>query len=121
MNPPVVKSNMSPASPAPGQASSSGTPSPVLSRSSSPPGITSIDLTAPSDIPIHLLLTEHDIITHLKDRPIRTKDLITLIKPKLKLHPGNKDRFRLLVKKLATVKSGSTDEDRLLELRDEYK
>ena len=73
--------------------------------------------------PIHLL-TEQDIISELRRRPLPTKDLIALMKPKLKAHPQNKDLFRTLLKKLATVRtsdSDKSDQDRLLELKPEYR
>ena len=77
--------------------------------------------TSASPIDETCILTEADIISHLRARPLKTKDLIALVKPKLKLNPANKDVFRMVVKKVAIVKSGAHEEDRLLELKDEYK
>ena len=65
------------------------------------------------------LLTEEDIVFHLKEKPLRAKDLILLLKTKLKAHPDNKDRFRMLVKKVAVVKSDAGGE-KLLELQQEF-
>ena len=70
------------------------------------------------------LLTEQDIIMHLSSKPLRTKELISLVKNKLKASPENKERFRVFVKRLATVRvSGdkNDDEDRYLELKTEYR
>lgn len=67
-----------------------------------------------------MILTEDDIIMHLSKGPLKTKELISLMRNKLKASPENKERFRVLVKKLATVKVPSTgnEDDRYLELKE---
>ena len=69
-----------------------------------------------------MLLSEADIIEALRPKPLRTKDLIVLVKRKLRAHPHNKELFKTIIKKVASVRaSASSEEDRLLELREEYK
>lgn len=68
-------------------------------------------------------LTEAEIVTILaKDGPMRTKDLIGRVKAKLKADPQNKDVFREIVRKVATVRpTTNEDEDKLLELKAEFR
>jgi Transcription initiation factor IIF, alpha subunit (TFIIF-alpha) len=95
-----------------------------------PPGQSPLLISSPSMSPAPmaqgivdaLILTEQDILVHLKTRAMPTKELIALMKPRLKAHPSNKDLFRTLLKKLATVNATAiTEQDRLLELKPEYK
>lgn len=70
-----------------------------------------------------VVITESEIIGYLKQGPISTKDLISKFKRQLKADPKNKEIFRELVRKLAMVKAvaGSGEEDKLLELKPEFK
>ena len=69
------------------------------------------------------IISESEIISYLKQGPISTKDLIAKFKRQLKADPKNKEIFRELVRKLAMVKTaaGSGEEDKLLELKPEFK
>lgn len=68
------------------------------------------------------LITEAEIVALLREAPMRTKDLIARVKGKLRADPQNKDLFREIVRRVATVRSStSQDEDKLLELRPEYR
>lgn len=67
-------------------------------------------------------ITEADIREILHGQPLTTKDLIVRLKPKLKADPANKDVLRELIKKMAMMKpSVSGDDEKLLELRPEYR
>lgn len=68
-------------------------------------------------------LTETEIVAILaKDGPMRTKDLIGRVKAKLKANPQNKEVFREIVRRVATVRPTITeDEDKLLELKAEFR
>lgn len=101
-----------------------GSQSPSLSQSSqqkggSPPSRTvSPALSASAST----LITEADIREILRGQPMTTKDLIVRLKPKLKADPSNKETLRELIKKMAMMKpSVSGDDEKLLELRPEYK
>ena len=105
------------------------TPSPQLPYSASSPLLelnssSTISSTVDGSLDPSLLLKEQDIISELRKRAMPTKELITLMKPKLKGHPQNKELFRMFLKKLAIVKlapgENATDHDRLLELKKEY-
>ena len=76
-----------------------------------------------SDDEDSLFISEPEIIGYLRQGPISTKDLIAKFKKQLKSDPKNKEIFRELVRKLAMVKpaTGSGDEDKLLELKPEFK
>ncbi len=68
--------------------------------------------------------TEAELLSHLRQGPISTKDLIAKFKRQLKADPKNKEIFRELVRKLAMVKTAagaSGEEDKLLELKPEFK
>lgn len=67
-------------------------------------------------------LTEVDIVAILREGPIRTKDLIARVKGKLKADPGNKELFREIVRRVASVRSSiGPDEDKMLELKTEFR
>lgn len=67
------------------------------------------------------ILAEGDIIAILREGPLRTKDLIGKVKHKLRADPQNKDIFREIVRRVATVRTSvSQEDDKLLELRPEY-
>ena len=67
-------------------------------------------------------ITEGELIGYLKQGPLSTKDLIAKFKRQLKADAKNKDVFRELVRRVAMVGGGgSGEEDRLLELKPEYK
>jgi hypothetical protein len=91
--------------------------SPAASRAATPQ--TSPKKAASADTTI----TEADIIGFLKQGPMSTKDLIAKFKRQLKADPKNKDIFRELVRKLAMVRASPVggDEDKLLELKPEFK
>lgn len=68
------------------------------------------------------LITEQDIVGILRGQSMGTKDLIARLKPKLKADPANKDVLRDLIKRMATMRtSGNGDEEKLLELKPEYR
>ncbi|PJF16583.1 Transcription factor TFIIF complex alpha subunit Tfg1, partial [Paramicrosporidium saccamoebae] len=68
------------------------------------------------------LLTEAEIVAILRESPMRTKELISRVKGKLREDPQNKEIFKEVVKKVATVRSTtSQDDDKLLELKPEYR
>ena len=100
--------------------------SPISSRASSPPGSPNkrtAKRSKTSDDEESLIISESEIIGYLKQGPISTKDLIAKFKKQLKADPKNKEIFRELVRKLAMVKPvvGSGEEDKLLELKPEFK
>lgn len=80
--------------------------SPTLKVESPPPSI--------SD---DAALTEDDIVSALKAGPMKTRDLIAKLKPKLAKDPRNKEKFPVLVKKVAIMKG----EEKFLELREQFK
>ena len=106
---------------------------PISSKSQSPPGSPNKrPITAPStakrsktsdDEESANFISESEIIGYLRQGPISTKDLIAKFKRQLKADPKNKEIFRELVRKLAMVKTaaGSGEEDKLLELKPEFK
>lgn len=67
------------------------------------------------------LLTEEDIFIVLRAQPLRMKELLARLKSKLKADPSNKDRLRDLVKRLAMMRPGATDDEKLVELKPEYR
>lgn len=68
------------------------------------------------------VITEAELVGYLRQGPMSTKDLIAKFKRQLKADPKNKDVFREHVRKVAMVRPSSTgDEDRLLELKPEFK
>lgn len=68
------------------------------------------------------LLSEAEIIIILREAPLRTKDLISRVKSRLRADPQNKEIFREIVRRVATVKpSASQEDDKLLELKPEYR
>lgn len=67
------------------------------------------------------LLTEDDIVQVLRSGPMRTKDLIAKLKPKLTKDAKNKELFASLVKKVAVMKADDKEKEKMLELRDSYK
>lgn len=69
----------------------------------------------------NMLITESDIIDILSKKPLTTKDLIASMKIKLRANPLNKERFRDIVRKVAIMKQFTSDEDKLLEIRPEYR
>jgi transcription initiation factor TFIIF subunit alpha len=81
---------------------------------------TATTITATDDI-----ITESMLVSFLRQGPLSTKDLISKFKRQLKADPKNKDIFRELVRKVAMVKAGgvgsSGEEDKLLELKPEYR
>lgn len=103
-------------SPTPSQTSQHSS---QLSQKGSPPSRTgSPALSATSGTQI----TEADIREILRGQPLTTKDLIVRLKPKLKADPANKDVLRELIKKMAMMKpSVSGEDEKLLELRPEYR
>jgi hypothetical protein len=99
--------------------------SPVASKTSSAPGSPNRrgkrSKTADED---DSLISEAELLSHLRQGPISTKDLIAKFKRQLKADPKNKEIFRELVRKLAMVKTAagaSGEEDKLLELKPEFK
>lgn len=115
---------------APGSRASSLSVSPVPSRAGSPTGSPNKRTAAPKrsktsddEESQSLTISESEIIGYLKSGPISTKDLIAKFKRQLKADPKNKETFRELVRKLAMVKpvAGSGEEDKLLELKPEFK
>lgn len=69
-----------------------------------------------------MAITEADIVEHLSGPPLRTKDLIAKLKPKLKADPANKEILRELMKRMAMVKPGAaSDDEKYLELKPEYR
>ena len=69
-------------------------------------------------------ITEAELVGYLRQGPLSTKELIAKFKRQLKADPKNKDIFRDLVRKVAMVKASGTsagEEDKLLELKPEYK
>lgn len=104
--------------------------SPISSKSPSPPGspnkrpsTTKRSKTSDDEESNNNTITESEIIGYLRQGPISTKDLIAKFKRQLKADPKNKEIFRELVRKLAMVKTavGSGEEDKLLELKPEFK
>lgn len=74
------------------------------------------------DEDISVVITESELIGYLRLGPLSTKDLITKFKRQLRADAKNKDIFRELVKKVAMVRpSGNGEDDKLLELRPEFK
>lgn len=114
---------------------------PAASRATSPSGspqkaaaaaaVGSVAKRAKQEAPVSPAAAQDDVITEamlvsfLRQGPLSTKDLIAKFKRQLKADPKNKDIFRELVRRVAMVKpvgSGqSGEEDRLLELKPEYK
>lgn len=68
-------------------------------------------------------LTEHDIVSVLREAPLSTKDLISRVKHKLKADPRNKDIFRDIVRRVASIRTSPSQDkdDKLLELKPEYR
>jgi transcription initiation factor TFIIF subunit alpha len=62
------------------------------------------EITIPQDD--DALLTEEDIINIVKVEKVTAKELIARLKPKLSRHPDNKNRIKLLVKKLLKNENG---------------
>ncbi len=67
------------------------------------------------------LITEAQLIAFLRQGALSTKDLIAKFKRQLKADPKNKEIFRELVRKVAMVKGSGGEEDKLLELKPEYR
>lgn len=133
-SPPIVSA--APKTSAPASKTSSLTSSRAVSPIGSPNKSNSVASSSPSNAKIQSakrsktsddedsnIISEAEIIGYLKQGPISTKDLIAKFKKQLKADPKNKDYFRELVRKLAMVKpaAGSGDEDKLLELKPEFK
>jgi hypothetical protein len=92
-------------------------PANIKSGASSPP-----KSPIPSPKATSTVLTETEIIVILREAPLRTKDLIARVKGKLRMDPQNKEVFREIVRRVAIVKaSTSQEEDKLLELKPEYR
>lgn len=67
-------------------------------------------------------LCEADIVGILRRSSCTTRDLIAAMRDKLKADPQNKDRFREILRRVASIKSGASQEqDKLLELKPEYR
>lgn len=69
-------------------------------------------------------ITEAELVGYLRQGPLSTKELIAKFKRQLKADAKNKEIFRDLVRKVAMVKASATttgEEDKLLELKPEYK
>lgn len=66
------------------------------------------------------VLKEDDLYSHLEKGPIKVKDLIVLLKGPLKANASNKEIFKELVKKMAVVKLGTSDDEKWLSLKDTY-
>lgn len=68
-------------------------------------------------------LSKQEVVDLLKAGPIRTKDLIYALKAKLRANESNKMLLREYVKEVATVRgaSASSEEEKLLELKQKYK
>ena len=122
----------------PANHSKSRVTTPSTSRATSPSGSPQKSTSAPSstthpqatkkskhDTSQDDLITESLLIAALRQGPLSTKDLIAQFKRQLKASPRNKDIFRELVRKVAMVgRAGAGaegEEDRLLELKPEYK
>lgn len=119
----------------PSSKASSLSNSPVASKAASPPASpakkshssskrTKASSEEDQEAPDSNAITESEIIMHLKSGPLSTKDLIAKFKRQLKADPKNKEIFRELVRKLAMVKTsagGSGEEDKLLELKPEFR
>jgi hypothetical protein len=100
--------------------SQSNATTPPDSRSTSPASSRPLGSQDPS--PPSSRLTEAEIVAILRESPMRTKELIGRVKGKLREDPQNKEIFKEVVKKVATVKSTtSQDDDKLLELKPEYR
>lgn len=102
--------------------------SPSSSKVSSPPNspihpsIKRFKTSDEEDDATTSFISEIELIGHLKQGPISTKDLISKFKRQLKADSKNKEIFRELVRKVAMVKAaGIGEEDKLLELKPEYK
>lgn len=94
-------------------------------RSKSPPLTEFLSMVRPESTvsPDQALLTENDIVSILRENALSTKDLIARVKNKLKADPRNKDIFREIVRKVASIRTASSQdkEDKLLELKPEYR
>ncbi len=100
-----------------GEASRSRSKSPAGGRATSPSAAAGSPPGGGSDI-----ISEAEIIAILREEPMRTKDLIGRIKAKLRADPLNKQIFRDIVRKVAIVRpSASQEEDKLLELKQEFR
>lgn len=127
----AVKTTASSPAPVPSSKASSLSVSPVSSRAASPTASPNKRTATPSnakrsktsDDEESLVISESEIIGYLRQGPMSTKDLIAKFKRQLKADPKNKEVFRELVRKLAMVKpvAGSGEEDKLLELKPEFK
>lgn len=109
-----------------GSLSQSPTPSPSTSPAASRAVTPSVSprKAAPQANMVDAAISEAELIGHLRHGPMSTKDLISKFKRQLKADPKNKDLFRELVRKVAMVRSaagGNADEDKLLELKPEFK
>jgi len=107
----------------PSSPSSLPSPSPSPSRSLSQSSAQPSSSSAASS-----LIKEEDIIAILRAAPLKTRDLIARFKTQLRADPRNKDIFRDLVRRLASVRPSpspaaapSTEDDKLLELKPEYR
>lgn len=80
--------------------------------------LSSIQGSTPDDA-----LSKQEVVDLLKAGPIRTKDLIYALKAKLRANESNKMLLREYVKEVATVRgaSASSEEEKLLELKQKYK
>lgn len=101
-------------------------PAPAGSQQSQPSKVPSRTISpALSSTPAQLtagpLLVEEDILLVLRGQPLRMKELLSRLKGKLKADAGNKDRLRDLIKRLAMMRPGATEEEKLVELKPEYR
>lgn len=95
--------------------------SPTQTPRSSPQNSSATPPASPKPSTLSPLITEGEIIAILRQGPCSTKELIRQLRNKLKADPANKDIFRSLVKRLATLLPGGSEEDRLLELKPEFR
>lgn len=94
------------------------------SQASVPPAAAPIGTSTAKPTTNTNTITETDIIELLSGpAPIKTKDLIGRLKPKLKADPANREVLRELMKRMAVVKASptGTEDDKFLELKPEYR
>jgi hypothetical protein len=65
------------------------------------------------------LIVKEDIIGLLKKGPLRTKDLIHTLRDRLKTDAA-KESFKEIIKKVATVRTGTNEDEKWLELKQEF-
>ncbi|KAJ1974613.1 transcription factor IIF subunit tfg1 [Dimargaris cristalligena] len=75
----------------------------------------SVNPTAAAAATDSLLLTEQDIINLLRNQSLEAKEMIAILKPKLKAHPDNALRFKQFVRNVAV------SHNKIYTLKDEFR